>query len=487
MSDTKQIQTQSADVVAVEPDVAQLFVDDALLVQTEEVWRSLHHPAKYEGNPVLEPDRPWEGYLVLQPGTVVYDEQEGIFKMWYNALPSRQKPDTHPCLCYAVSDDGIHWDKPELGLVEHSGSTANNIQLSGVLWTHCILKDDAEPDDQNRYKLVYWSSPANAPPGIYVAFSPDGIHWQPCEHNPVVPSGWATGDTFSVMRDPRSGQYWLYHKTPAEPIRTVSRLVSDDFIHWRDSSRVLAPDAFDPPDTQFYGLSAFPYAGQYLGFLWVYHTYFQTMDVQLVSSRDGLHWDRTADRKLWMHLVPTNHYAGASFDSMMIYPVSAPVAKDGQLWIYYSGFSVPHNALSEDHDGRIGLARLRHDWFCSLRATSEGYVLSSPFAVRGSRLTLNAAAHGPDPGQAPADPVWSHVLAGSKAGRGSVSVEVQDLSGAPIPGYSGAECQVFWTDSTEAQVRWRDRSDLSSLRDRSVQLKFLLRNASLYAWQIRSS
>ena len=464
----------SEEVCTVEPDVAQVLVDDALLAETEGVWRSLHHPAKDEENPVLKPDRPWEGYLVLQPGTVVYDEQDGIFKMWYNTQPSRERPDIASYLCYAVSHDGVHWEKPELGLVEHNGSTANNIQISGVHWTHCILKDDTEPDAGRRYKLAYWSGSPDAPSGIYVAFSPDGIHWRQYEHSPVVPAGWATGDTFSVMRDPYSGQYWLYHKTPVEPIRTVSRMFSDDFIHWRDSRRVLAPDAFDPPDTQFYGLSAFPYAGQYLGFLWVYHTYLQTMDVQLVSSRDGLHWDRSADRKVLMHLVPTNRYTGDIFDSRMIYPVSAPVAKNDQLWIYYSGFSVPHNALPEDHDG-----------FCSLHATGEGYVLSNPFTFHGTRLTLNATVHGPDSVHIPPDPIWSGVCAGCQSGRGSVCVEVRDMSGTPIPGYSVSECEVFSSDSLEADVRWRNSPDLSSLHDRIVRLKFLLRNARLYAWQIR--
>ena len=43
-----------------------------MLAHTENVWRSLHHPVKYEDNPVLVPDRAWEGYVVLQPGTVVY-------------------------------------------------------------------------------------------------------------------------------------------------------------------------------------------------------------------------------------------------------------------------------------------------------------------------------------------------------------------------------------------------------------------------------
>ena len=48
----------------VESDIPQLFVDDALIAETKGVWRSLNHPAKHETNPLLEPELPWEGYLV---------------------------------------------------------------------------------------------------------------------------------------------------------------------------------------------------------------------------------------------------------------------------------------------------------------------------------------------------------------------------------------------------------------------------------------
>ena len=330
-----------------------IFADDTMVAHTDNVWRSLHHPVKHRDNPLLVADRDWEGYVVLQPGTVVYDEDNERFQMWYNSQPSRDKPDAGNNLCYATSTDGLHWDKPELGFVEFQGSTANNIQLQNVSWTHCVLKDDADADADRRYKLLYWPVDGS---GMYVAFSPDGVSWKLCEENPVVPRR-ATGDTCSVMRDPVSGQYWLYHKvrTPSRPLRLVARMVSDDFVHWDQSRLVLAPDAFDPPDTQFYGLSAFPYAGQYLGLLWVYHTYPGTLDVQVVSSRDGLSWDRTADRKLFMHLVPTNRVPRWSVRFSADLSVdSAGGEETAELWLYYCGLTVPHNALALDQDGRIG-------------------------------------------------------------------------------------------------------------------------------------
>ena len=122
-----------------------VFCDDAMLAETDNVWQSLHHPLKHEANPVLEADRPWEGYVVLQPGTVVYDEQNECFQMWYNSQPSRDKPDVGHYLCYATSVDGLHWEKlkkglrrslwqrPLCGMTTSSGSSKRRL----IAWCGC--------------------------------------------------------------------------------------------------------------------------------------------------------------------------------------------------------------------------------------------------------------------------------------------------------------------------------------------------------------
>ena len=101
----------------------QLFVDDHLVADSDRVWRSLTgayntRPRKVAENPIIKPDRPWEGYLVLQPGSAIYDEEEQIFKLWYNTFGKSRNTDIREFLCYATSKDGIHWEKPELGIVE---------------------------------------------------------------------------------------------------------------------------------------------------------------------------------------------------------------------------------------------------------------------------------------------------------------------------------------------------------------------------------
>ena len=56
------------------------------------------------------------------------DEEDSHFKMWYRtSLPldgsdtrRSREPEGGYKACYAVSDDGVHWEKPSLGLAEYS-------------------------------------------------------------------------------------------------------------------------------------------------------------------------------------------------------------------------------------------------------------------------------------------------------------------------------------------------------------------------------
>lgn len=49
-------------------------------------------------------------------------------------LPPGANALSHRRICLGVSDDGVEWDKPELGIFNLNGSTANNILVedSGV-------------------------------------------------------------------------------------------------------------------------------------------------------------------------------------------------------------------------------------------------------------------------------------------------------------------------------------------------------------------
>lgn len=90
----------------------QLFVDD-FLIEENNLRPEYHKAKKFEGNPVLYPEKSWEieqaPAACPKSGGVWYDEEEKIFKMWYEAGWLRN-------MCYATSADGVHWERSDLDI-----------------------------------------------------------------------------------------------------------------------------------------------------------------------------------------------------------------------------------------------------------------------------------------------------------------------------------------------------------------------------------
>jgi len=112
----------------------QLFIDDYVVDTTEGVRRNVHQWQKHAENPVLRPDKPWEygGNYLNAYGSVICDESERIFKAWYwtmKAEDSKVPTRNIKMMCYATSPDGIHWEKPNVGIYQFQDSTDNNNRL----------------------------------------------------------------------------------------------------------------------------------------------------------------------------------------------------------------------------------------------------------------------------------------------------------------------------------------------------------------------
>ena len=86
----------------------QLFIDDHVIAETHGVRKQLNQPVKYEKNPVLKRDKPWE---VSGPGyaTIIYDTEEKLFKVWYENWTQEKESST--LLLYATSLNGVDWRK----------------------------------------------------------------------------------------------------------------------------------------------------------------------------------------------------------------------------------------------------------------------------------------------------------------------------------------------------------------------------------------
>ena len=64
---------------------------------------------------------------------------------------------------------------------------------------------------------------------------------------------------------------------------------------------------------------------------------------------------------------------------------------------------------------------------------------------------------------------------------GSIRCEIQDAQGKPLPGFTLADSDERYGDSLDRVMSWNGRRELKSLVGRPIRLRFLLKDAHLYA------
>ena len=87
--------------------------------------RTKLHPPNKTVERLLESEKPWEE-ATLNWFSVLQDQ--GKLRMWYECYDREGWPTADDTsFCYAESEDGINWTRPNLGLFEYKGSKKNNI------------------------------------------------------------------------------------------------------------------------------------------------------------------------------------------------------------------------------------------------------------------------------------------------------------------------------------------------------------------------
>ena len=475
-----------------------LFVDDAIVQAKQGVGRTLHPATKLE-HPVMVPERPWEATgdcrRIYVYGTILHDPEQELFRMWYmgrmdhdhgRSIPGLYKPykrdeldtlgrrfvadDVGDLTLYATSRDGIHWEKPDVGVFAFDGSRRNNIvyDLHGA----SVLLDELEPDPQKRFKMAGFCRRYR---DIRAYHSPDGLSWQEFPGNPIVRR--KSEGTFNVVRDPTTGRYMacLFYVAGR---RCVAVSTSDEFDRgWSSPKLIFVPDEQDDAwvrepgqRTEFYGMVGFPYGGQYLGLLNVFRIHSETqnpargqaavdgpIDVQLTHSRDGLHWERFENRSA---IIPNG--APGTYDSgCILHCAREPVFCSNEMWVYYTAINTTHGDLIENKHITIGRASWRVDGFVSLDAGPLGGTVET-VSLRASRCALEVNAD---------------------ASRGTISVEVLSADGPVLPGYSAQECRVMRGDEVWHHLRWQGTDWITA--DQPIRLRFHLKDASLYSFCMR--
>ena len=470
----------------------ELLIDDHLIGETKNVQLLVHQPTREEL--AIDFDKPWEGngcgYF-----TVLHDLKNQVYRMYYHAwqIPTGIEPGGPLTIAYFESRDGIHWDRPSLGLCEFNGSKDNNILLdqfgeggrchdfSPFIDTNPAAKPEA------RYKAT--GAAFDTSKGIWAYQSADGIHWTPMTAAPVFTKGAFDSQNVAFWSDTER-KYVMYYRVFSQAgftgTRLINRAVSDDFLHWTDEGTIIFPDGEGPqPLAQFYVNQVKPYERAphlYIGFPARYVDHGLTASTPLLPE-----WDLREKR-----MAISRRYGTAVTDSIYI------TSRDGRHfrqsndvflppglrirhnWSYgdnYIAWHVVETASTKDdaprelsiyatesyftgRQSRLRRYSLRIDGFSSIHAKSiQGEFTTKPITFTGKELSLNVAT----------------------SAAGTVQVEIQSPDGNPIPGYTLADCDLIYGDSLDRRVSWKGNSLVESLSGRPVLIRFVMRESDLYS------
>ncbi len=484
-----------------------LLVDDHDVLYRSGTERVLNPAERFEGNPVIKQDKLWE--TALGWVSAYRDPTSGKYQLWYQGYAGgRAQQKTHRCVvCYAESDDGVHFRKPNLGLFSFNDIKETNIVLIANggysdRYGNAVVFDPRDKDPSRRYKMAYTDfaiDEGKEYPGLNVAFSPDGIHWTKYPKAPLhrtsyghyeipVPYEDETGgelwpnpltmsDAVDVFYDPVRKAFVSYAKMwidgPAGGMHwkhAMGRIESKDFIHWDDPELVLTPDDLDPPSVEFHTSPVFYYNDRYFCLNQILNRAVGggVMDIELMVSHDGYAWERPFRKEFFLPRSQPGR-----FDSGSILTNSTPVILGDEMRFYYGGYQGGATGGDDENmPSGIGFASIPLDRFAGIRpvAKSDQPTLRKPLEHIG-QVTLKPID---------SSKVKSITL-NADASNGSIRVELLNSRGRRIRGFSADDCVPIKGDSLAHEVAWKGKTDVPHER---CMIRIHLDNATVFALSV---
>lgn len=548
----------------------QLFVDDHAVARSTGLDRVVHRP-RWQGV-VIDADQPWETSGVRP--AFVGRAGDGTFLAYYTAqwwMPNTdarsashaqvvyadgiwrtRAPDPRPrdraqqyveTDAFALSRDGVHWEKPRLGLVDaptgfdpHAHAPFPHPTGSGRdnnLGAPTVLADLGQfgqvSDPARRYAVTFEGQ------AYFTAELPDPARDPDWRTKLVKVDGrFSTRHNLLSFWDPLH-QEWVAMVQNAIPrwlpSRQIARFSSPDLREWR-SDIALVPDAADPhrPDLYAEPMMLFPYAtdGVVLGLLswfngdrtdpdggpvldpsvpemqgrtqgWPFPTSERnpfvwpwarkgTNELRITISRDGgRSWDRTSSREAW---IPHGTEED-SIDRMVIWG-GPPVRVGDEDWFYVGVHDGDHLSVRANREmgtyyrdrlrrGRIALYTQKHHRYVSLRAGSQRETLiTKPFVITGDTLQLNVDA---SRGQMRVGIYEDKPVPTLKGTTPSTDPHLMEQN--VLPGFTLHDCPPLTSNSIEHPVQFAGGSSLAALRGRRVVMFVEMTNANLYGFRLR--
>lgn len=455
----------------------------------------MNSPKRHPENPVVArgPDGSCDSWAVQFYGSVIRDRDSKKFRMWYVAVSKaerlhRETPRSVPWrVAYAESQDGIHWTKPDLGLVESGGTRKNNLVRIephlGILNLK-VLYEPNDPDPNRRYKMGthVWFPKNKVRLGTFAPYgSRDGLNWKLLTDSQPIDAELPQKDTRipALHFEPVGGLYrWegLYYLSGQNAIgaarpyhgRVVRTFISPDFVNWSQSSAIsfvrtqqhnlLGPGRSREGEQNHEAISVWNRGNVLLGISGKWHGAKEwknvTVDLGFVMSNDGLRFREPLHEWTFLQRGPDGAWdqggllQGQGFENV------------GSHTLIYYGAWDPRNWQGSPPRGGVGIVTLPRDRFGSLVVdkSKEGpgnYQLKktvSQFLTAPTDLTktpdrrvyINADGLGPD---------------------ATLKIELLHRNTNPLPEYSGKNAAVVRSSGFQTPVRWSGRLTPNAIPD----------------------
>jgi hypothetical protein len=407
-------------------------------------------------NPVvLRPGPPGtpDSESVRYYGTVIQVGNE--LRMWYLGRGDKRKGGLLPL--YAVSKDGVHWEKPRLGLVEYNGNKQNNVvQLLEDKYSlgESVVIYDPDDTEARRFKMVFESAKYNN--RLAVACSPDGLRWTESPRNPVGPwleeSGLVKYNGCYYVNGQGGGLYG------GGRLRTMTTVASCDFEHWTDacamsfrrgSTSDLRLDRWNTWEEVHLGASLMSRGNVIMGIYGMWHgdpagdRSRVTIDLGLIVSNDALHFREPVPD---FRFVPAREEQEVAPGRAALAQGQGMVNLGDKTHYWYEAWGQPA--------GGIRMATWEGDRFGFFRGFDKEFLPRDPYGRSlpahfiSCPMKLDRAGAG------------IFVNADGLSNNSELTVELLDHQFQKIPGYSSADCIPIRTSGLRQAARWRTRQNL---------------------------
>jgi hypothetical protein len=461
----------------------ELFIDRFLIERLSNASLQLHAP--HDEGAVLRFDARWEG---PHAGYVTMIQDGPKLRMYYRGISELGLDGSeHERTCVAESEDGINWTKPELGLFDYGGTSANNIVLADaapVTHNFCPMLD-ARPGvpPEERYKAVGGTGKE-----LFAYISADGLKWTKMQNEPIL-SGKQMPFRFDHLFDSQNLVFWSASESCYvcyfrvwDGLRRIARSTSNDFRTW--SQAVMMKQVHDDgvavtdaPAENLYTNQTSPYPRAPHIYLAIAARFFEgrqvlndqqaaalqvnpgffkdTSDAVLLSSRGGHVYDRTyLEGFLRPGIGPQNWVSRTNYPALNLVQTGPT-----ELSLYVS----QDYAQPTSHVRRYSL---RLDGFASVRAgVKDGELLTKPFTFAGDALEINF----------------------STSAGGGLRCELQNPDGTALPGFALADCQEQIGNELDRVVTWKSGTSLRELVGKPVRMRVVLRDADFFSFRFRES